>query len=122
MIYYLENDAIKDVTVTSTFMEILEKWFQFDAKIKQLNKKLFGSIESISQFTQQQKENPSKKLMLINELNETLLGSIAKMGELTTQELEGNNNKTIARDHDLIQRHANNCLKLFQQLASLVHE
>ena len=60
--------------------------------------------------------------MLINELNETLLESIARIGELTKEELEGKNNEAIARNHKLIQKHANNCLKLFQQLASLVHE
>ena len=122
VIHHLENDVIKDVTVTSTFMELLEKWFESDTKIKQLNKKLFGSIESISQFTQQQKENPSRTLLLINELNEILLECIAKIGELTKQELEGNNNEKIVRNHELIQRHANNCVKLFQRLASLVNE
>ena len=60
--------------------------------------------------------------MLINELNEILLESITKIGELTKQELIGNNNETMAKNHELIRRHANNCVKLFQRLASLVHE
>ena len=49
VIHHLENDEITDITVTSTFMELIEKWFESDTKIKQLNKKLFGSIVQLNQ-------------------------------------------------------------------------